>query len=170
MARSIWILRHAKAAPEASAGDASRPLTARGLRQADSVREHIEGLRQSGERTPQLVLCSPATRAMQTAERVTPALPAARLEIERVLYTEPASGVISWIRDLDPDEPVLMLVGHNPTLLEICLALADTDDSRSLDAGLPTAGLVTLSVPEAKNWKNLATGSARIAHLFCPQR
>jgi phosphohistidine phosphatase len=169
--RRIWILRHAKAAAASPDGDSARPLTGRGRRQADSVRDHVDALTERGEAIPSLVLCSPATRAMQTAERVKPAMPRARMEIETVLYDEGASGVISWIRDLDPRDDVLMLVGHNPTLLEICLGLAVPDDARSLDAqGLPTGGLVILSLPEADNWKGLSDASARIAHRFVPER
>jgi phosphohistidine phosphatase len=170
MERTIWILRHAKAAPEGAGGDSARPLTGRGRRQADAVREHIEALKKTGE-LPSLVLCSPAVRALQTAERVTPAIPDARLEIERVLYTEGAPGVLSWLRDMDPDEESLMLVGHNPTLLEICLVLAEPPDAEAIDAdGLPTAGLVELTVPDLKSWRRLATGTARIAHQFFPDR
>jgi phosphohistidine phosphatase len=171
MGRNIWILRHAKAAPEGAGGDSARPLTGRGRRQADAVREHIEALKAKGADLPSLVLCSPAVRALQTAERVTPAIPDARLEIERVLYTEGAPGVMSWLRDMDPDEESLMLVGHNPTLLEICLDLAEPQDAEAIDAdGLPTAGLVELKVPDLTSWRRLGAGTLQLAHQFFPDR
>ncbi len=181
----IWVLRHAKAASNGPSGDVSRPLTGRGRRQADSVREHLQTfdlgtseVLDDGELLPTLVLCSPAVRARETAEIVMPALPEARLQFEEVLYDEDADGVVEWLRQLDPVESRLMVVGHNPTLHEICLLLAEPVYCEELEsAGLPTAGLVRLDVPlpppeagasAVRSWKALSPGVAGIGHRFVP--
>jgi phosphohistidine phosphatase len=165
----LWILRHAKAAAEGPGGDVTRPLTKRGRRQAEAVMEHVEELSRTVE-LPALVLCSPATRALETAERVVPAMPRARLEVEPALYSEDASGLIDWLRSTRPEEQTVMIVGHNPTLLDLCLILSDPLESEDLDnAGLPTAGLVVLSQSDATGWSQLAQGSSRIVHRFFPE-
>lgn len=190
----MWVLRHAKAASHGPKGDVSRPLTGKGRRQAASVREHLETLGlASGEKDvprlgdrqslPSLVLCSPATRARETAEIVMPALPEAQLQFEDVLYDEDADGVVQWLRLLDPVDSNLMIVGHNPTLYEICLILSDPADHGELESmGLPTAGLVRIDNPIPPNgsngsfgslsstgWRGLTNGVGRVGHRFLPR-
>jgi phosphohistidine phosphatase len=175
----IWILRHAKAAASGPEGDISRPLTGRGRRQSNSVREHLEALGHSEvdhPLLPTLVLCSPATRARETAEIVMPALSDARIQFEQILYDEDADGVVEWLKLLDPSDSRLMIVGHNPTLLELCLMLADRSDHEEIEnAGLPTAALVRLDEPAASGsrpgstWTGLEPGAARMGHRFVPK-
>jgi phosphohistidine phosphatase len=165
----LWILRHAKAASAGPGGDSTRPLTGKGRRQADAVKEHIDELGPDFE-LPALVLCSPAARALETAKLVSSAMPKALLDVEPELYDEDASGLVDWLRTIRPDEQTLMIVGHNPTLLDLCLLLSDPLGSKALDtAGLPTAGLVVLSQSGATGWSQLAQGSSRIEHRFVPE-
>lgn len=172
---SIWVLRHAKAAAQGPKGDKSRPLTGRGRRQAKAVREHLRALGDQ-EALPSLVLCSPAVRARETAELVMPAMPKANIQFEDDLYDEDAAGVIDWLRQLDPDESRLMVVGHNPTLLELCVLLAEPVYREELESsGLPTAGLVRFDEPVADGggrphrWRDLVPGAARVGHRFVPE-
>jgi phosphohistidine phosphatase len=169
MTLRLWILRHAKAAPEGPGGDSTRPLTGKGKRQTDAVRLHLESFPIQAD-LPALVLCSPATRARQTADRVLPAMPGARLDIETAIYSGDASGLAELLRNDDPEETTVMIVGHNPTLLDLCLMLSDPVDSDVLErSGLPTAGLVVLDQPDASHWHELAQGSARLTHRFVPE-
>ena len=167
----IWVLRHAKAAAQGPGGDATRPLTGRGRRQADAVREHLAAIAGSGGILPSLVLCSTAARARETAERVLPAIADARLEFEKGLYSLDASGVIELIKQIDPEGPLLMVVGHNPTLHELCTILTLQPDSESVEAqGLPTACLVELEQVGADDWKQLTPASSRIVSRYVPDR
>jgi phosphohistidine phosphatase len=166
----VWVLRHAKAAAQGPGGDATRPLTARGRRQANAVREHIESV--SGRSAlPDLVLCSPAVRARETADLVMPALPGARFEVDDALYSQDAPGLIGWLRILDPEVSSLMVVGHNPTLHELCVMLAASPASEAIDSeGLATAALVELEQQHAATWGRLALGASRLVHRFTPDR
>jgi phosphohistidine phosphatase len=178
----LWLLRHAKAASNGPSGDASRPLTGKGRRQADSVREHLQSLApKAAQILPNLVLCSPAARARETAEIVMPALPEARIQFDQILYDEDAEGVLEWLRLLDPPESRVMLVGHNPTLQELCLILAEPAFHDELElVGLPTAALMRFDVPvvtgstgstgstRSTDWRGLAVGAAKLGHRFVP--
>jgi phosphohistidine phosphatase len=171
---AIWLLRHAKAASDGPSGDISRPLTGKGRRQADSVREHFRSLAPKAlQILPNLVLCSPATRARETAEIVMPALPDAHIQFDQVLYDEDADGVLEWLRQLDPPEPRMMLVGHNPTLQELCLILTRPVFHDELESmGLPTAALMRFDEPVATGstgWRGLAPGAASLGHRFDPR-
>ena len=185
----IWVLRHAKAAGHGPSGDFSRPLTGRGRRQGASVCEYLQSLGEGSaeglqgspaqpQLLPSLVLCSPAVRARETAELVMPAMPQARLQLEKDLYDEDAAGVLELLRQIDPVDSRLMIVGHNPTLHELCLMLAGPDYVDELESGgLPTAGLVKLVEPVAgdangvgtNGWRGLTTGVARVDLRFVPK-
>ena len=166
----VWVLRHAKAAAQGPGGDITRPITARGERQAIAVREHIASLSDRGA-LPDLVLCSPAVRARQTADLVLPALPEARFEVDGALYSKDAAGLIEWLKILDPEVSSLMVVGHNPTLHELCVMLAAPPASEAIDSeGLPTSALVELEQQHAATWGQLVPGGSRLVHRFTPDR
>lgn len=167
----LWVLRHAKASAQGPGGDATRPITGRGRRQAEAVREHIETTLSGDVSLPRLVLSSPAVRARETAELVMPALREASLEFDDALYSQDAAGLIDWLNILDPDVPSLMIVGHNPTLHELCVLLASPPDSETIDsAGLPTAALVELQQDDATSWVDLRPGRSRLVHRFTPEK
>ncbi|MFZ0668082.1 MAG: histidine phosphatase family protein [Acidimicrobiales bacterium] len=165
----LWILRHAKAAQIGTDGDITRPLTKNGRHQADLVREHLEALA-TVERLPTLVISSTAARARETAEAVMPALTGARIEFERDLYTQDADGVVDLIKLLDPDDKSIMIVGHNPTLQDLCVMLAEQSYAQKLEQdGLPTSTLVGLAQRGASSWNELSAGSCSLVHRFVPK-
>lgn len=164
----LWVLRHAKAAAHGSGGDKTRPITSRGRRQAAAVCEHIASIKDRSA-LPELVLCSPAVRAHETADLVMPALPDARFEVDDALYSEDGTGLIAWMKILDPDVSSLMVVGHNPTLQELCVMLTAFPTSEEIDSeGLATAALVELEQPETASWNQLEMGGSRLVHRFTP--
>ena len=164
----LWVLRHAKAAAQGPGGDATRPLTGRGRRQAERVRAHLESLG-TDYSLPSLCISSPAVRARQTAELVMPALPRARLEFDEALYSKDADGLVDWLRMIDPEESSVMVVGHNPTFLELCVMLAGDPEGEELESeGLPTAGLVVLEQRDAIAWTELAPHGSRVVSRFAP--
>jgi phosphohistidine phosphatase len=166
----LWVLRHAKAAAQGTGGDKTRQITSRGRRQATAVCEHIASI--TGRNAlPELVLCSPAVRARETADLVMPALPDARFELDDALYSEDGTGLIAWLKILDPDVSSLMVVGHNPTLQELCVMLTAAPTSEEIDSeGLATASLVELEQPHATNWVQLELGASFLVHRFTPVR
>jgi phosphohistidine phosphatase len=134
------------------------------------VREHIESSA-TDDLLPQLVISSPAVRARETAEVVMPALPGVDLEFDDALYSQDAAELIHWLRIFDPEVSCLMVVGHNPTLLELCVMLAAPTDSEAIEqAGLATAGLVQLEQQGATTWGDLLPGASKLVHRFTPQK
>jgi phosphohistidine phosphatase SixA len=78
--------------------------------------------------------------------------------------------LIEMIKTRDPDEKAVMLVGHNPTLLDLCILLANEQDAEKLEvAGLPTAALVGLVQPGAQSWAELAPKKSNLIHRFVPK-
>jgi len=122
--RTLWVLRHAKAAQPPGPGteaDRDRPLTASGARQADALGRLLAdprgragaGILYSG---PELVLCSTARRCRETAERVVRRLdPAPEVRHLHVLYGAQPADVIELLGTVGDAVSSVLVVGHNPT-------------------------------------------------------
>jgi len=168
----VWVLRHAKAAPQGP-DDHSRPLTARGKRQATDVGRYLAGEPLAGVPVPGLVLSSSARRALQTAKLVIEQLTShVELVVERRLYDADADDVAELLRELGADAPSVLVVGHNPTLHEFAVLLLDPEDpgrARLQDEGFPTAALAVAAVP-APSWARLSLGTGSLLDLRTPPR
>jgi phosphohistidine phosphatase len=100
----LWLLRHAEAVD--GGPDAERPLTERGIRQAEAAGIALARLGEPIE----LCLSSPKLRAMQTAERA-----CGPLGIE--VRPEPAlGGAPIDAEDLTAGLGSVLLVGHDPSI------------------------------------------------------
>jgi phosphohistidine phosphatase len=165
----VWVLRHAKAAAHGP-DDHSRRLTARGTRQATEVGSYLARAPLAGFPVPELVLCSSARRAVQTAELVMSQLVTpVELAVERRLYSADADDVIEIVRDHGGDVPSVLVVGHNPTLQELALLLLERDDAgrARLEEGFPTAALAVVAVP-VTSWARLTLGTGTLIELRTP--
>ena len=164
--RHLYLLRHAKSSwDDPSLEDHDRPLAPRGRRAAKKMAGH---LRQSSIE-PALVLCSPALRARQTLERITPALgEGAAVRIERALYGADEGVLLARLRRVGASVPSVMLIGHNPALQFLALTLAIRGRERArVEAKFPTCALVTLRI-EAP-WKELDRGRAELVGMVVPK-
>jgi phosphohistidine phosphatase len=163
---ALYLLRHAKSSwDDPALADRERPLAPRGRRDAKRVAKH---LRRTGDE-PELVLCSSAARTRETLELVRPALVGATVMVEEELYGASSDELLARIR-LVPDAVVsVMVIGHNPGLHELALALASAGDERDrLEAKFPTAALATLAL--AKRWSQLAPKDATLAAYVVPKQ
>ena len=160
--RELIIMRHAKT--EQSAGsDRARRLTTRGRADARAGGRWLDdnGL------TPDVVLASPAARALATGEIVCAEL-SGGLEPRSVdeLYGVSADQVVEILASTEPTVSSLLVVGHNPTMEDLAYGMQqDPDDAWA--AHLPTAGLVVLRAPG--EWADLAMGVAELTHWYVPR-
>lgn len=174
----LWLLRHAKTVPDPPPGgtDHERPLAPRGRRDADALARRLgpagDRLGLPRETLPQVVLCSTATRTVQTAERALAGLdPAPAVTFLRSLYGASPEGVLAELRLVDDEVRVAMVVGHNPTMHDLTEALPSTEDRagrRQIERrGIPTCTLALFRVPVA-HWSALSLGMATLVSLSTP--
>ncbi len=134
MDRTLVLLRHAKADRPNGVADVDRPLTERGHADAAAAGAWLvhHGY------LPELVLCSPSRRTRQTWHSVAVALASApHVRYERAIYDGSAQDMLALLQSLD-EERLVMVVGHNPTISQLCELL----DPSSFDSdGLRTAGV-----------------------------
>ncbi len=171
--RRLMLLRHAKTEPDAPSGrDQDRRLDERGHRDAAEIGAWI------GRHPPfpDLVQVSPAVRAKQTwelaweamKERVAPPL----VEFLPDLYAADPAQMLEVIRSACVTDPKrLMVVGHNPGMHELALALTGSGDAtlrQELARNLPTSGLAILDF-DIEAWDDVSFGRGRLVSFVTPK-
>src|SRR5687767_13361052 len=116
--KALFLVRHAKSSRDDTAmPDKDRPLNDRGKRDAPKMGERLA----KRDAKPDLVLSSPATRALKTAEIIAKKLDYKRKDIvvDDRLYTVTADDLLDVIRKLGDKLERVMVFGHNPELTEL---------------------------------------------------
>ncbi len=159
--RQLLLLRHAKSSwDDPALPDHDRPLAGRGRKAAKLIGEHLRH-----QRVPvALVLCSSARRARETVELVDPP---GEIRIEREIYAASADQLLERLRRLSSDLEVVMLVGHNPAIEELAVALIrGTNDLAGRK--FPTGALATLSF--AGPWQTLSREQTELVAFVTPKQ
>ncbi len=163
--KALYLLRHAKSSHTGGEADHDRPLAERGRRAAPLIAEHMRRQKIA----PALVLCSPARRTRETLDLLTPALADDTVRrFENGLYRADAAALLERLRQVPHDVPTVMLVGHNPAVQELALALAGGGaELERLRGKFPTAALATLAFDGAA-WHELSPGDAELTGFATP--
>ena len=167
-ARQLLLLRHAKSAwPDVA--DHDRPLAARGRRDAP-----IAGrwLRETG-RVPDQVVCSTARRARETWQLAAAELAASpTVGFDQRVYGAAAGELLDLARETAPRVRTLLIVGHDPAMHQLALALASTraGDAAALERvrlKFPTGAIAVLEF--TGTWRGLGPEQARLAAFVVPR-
>lgn len=139
----LVLMRHAKAVRAPGMTDHDRPLAGRGRTDAVLVADWL----QAHGFAPDLVIASDSARTRETMNIVLPRfspLPAARLEPG--LYLAEAEEILA-VAQTAPAPETLMLIGHNPGIAELAVALTgvgEPEDVRRIAASFPTSAAAIL--------------------------
>lgn len=171
--RRLMLFRHAKTERDAPSGrDQDRRLDARGHEDAATLGDFIA----RNPPFPDLVLVSTAVRACQTWELAWEAMrdrvPEPVVEHVAELYAAETIQLLHNIRLAAASDPNrLMLVGHNPGLHELALALTSGGNQAARDElahNLPTAGLVVLDF-QTDDWNDVGFGRGTLVQFVTPK-
>jgi phosphohistidine phosphatase len=165
--RRLVLIRHATTEKNA-ASDAVRSLTMTGMADATAagrwlVAENV---------TPDLVLVSPARRAVQTwdlaAAKLTQEPPS---RSEGRIYDNTVEALLEVVRGAGPRVQTLAVVGHNPSIHALALDLDDGEGdpaSRAeLTRGYPAGSVAVFQIPS--DWPDLDSGTATLESFATPQ-
>ncbi|WP_319520370.1 histidine phosphatase family protein [uncultured Martelella sp.] len=138
----IYLFRHAQAVwPEPTMRDFERPLSKRGVDDADAMAQRLK----EGHYLPEIILSSSAMRCRQTADAAYRALdrrPSCRF-IDDFYQAAPVT-YIEAISD-HADRQSVMICGHNPGIEETLLMLVGYEAFNvTCPYGFPTAGVAVL--------------------------
>lgn len=176
--RTLVLLRHAKSAwPDVP--DHERPLARRGQRDAPVM----GGWLRAAGYLPDQVLCSTARRARETWQLAQTTLAGtASVSFDRGLYLASAGQVLDLIRRVPSAAGTLLVVGHDPALPDLALALAAAAlparagaasgaarraDYDRMRVKFPTAAIAIFEC--TGTWDQLTPGSARLASFVTPR-
>jgi len=110
-------------------------------------------------------------RARQTLDPIAKAKKPPKVVLEREIYGGAQRALWEQLWNLPESAKSVLLIGHNPGLQELVLALT-RDDSNGLrkrvEAKLATAALVRIELP-AEKWSEVEPGSGIIVELIVPK-
>lgn len=160
--KTLLIMRHGKAQPDAPNGDHARDLVERGQRNAEAMGAHIA----TAIGKPDAILTSDAQRARQTAEIVATAVGfTAPLTIVPRIYDADLRTLLALVRSILDDVDIALLSGHNPGFEALAAALAGIDED---DVRLPTAALAHLEF-DIEHWDAVRQGTGRWRGIVTPK-
>lgn len=168
--KTLSLLRHAKARRDlADVEDFERPLAPRGMEAAPLMGRY---LRETGAR-PDLVICSPALRTVQTAHLALAALgePQPPVRFEPRIYEAETATLLEVVRQADPAARHVLMIGHNPGFQELVLLLVGdnpADAGSPLIANFPTAALAMLAL-DVERWADAAAERGRVIDFVTPR-
>jgi phosphohistidine phosphatase len=160
--KTLTLVRHAKSSwkhPELP--DRLRPLNRRGQQDAPAMGKRLAGR----EVEPDLIISSPATRALTTAEAIAQEIgtPAEEIRADERLYDADASELLEVVQGLDDNLNHVMLVGHNPSLTDLANALG-------CDIGnIPTCGVIELGF-DGDSWTAIGDADPTHVDFDCPKK
>lgn len=159
--KSLLILRHAKSSwDNSSLPDRRRPLNKRGRRDAPRMGELLTNL----DLVPDLIVCSSATRAKETAKLLVDAIGLGQeVQLYDELYAASPEEILGVLQTLPERVQRAMTIGHNPGLEELVQELTGEFHR------LPTAAIAHLRLP-IDSWEELQSGvRCELAGLWRPK-
>lgn len=159
--KTLLLLRHAKAQPDAPNGDHPRNLTDRGRRDAHTIGTVIADL----IGTPDMFISSDANRAYQTAELAADSCGfTGKIKQDRAIYLAEASELVNIICAFPDDRDSIVLVGHNMGMEDLVAWLAGSDVTQHL----PTAGLARFEI-KVKQWRDTKPENCTLLDFTSPK-
>jgi len=167
--KTLFVLRHAKASRDAPSGaDFDRPLNKRGRKAAVAVGRELRARKSAVD----AIVASPAARVVETVSGV---IEGSGYDLEPVwdrrIYDASPQDLIRVLHEVDDTVERLLIVGHNPSLQNLLLHLAEEDRDglrEEVAASFPTAALAELRLT-LDHWRELAPRRGRIVSLVRPE-
>lgn len=159
----LYLIRHAKSSwSDLSLSDFDRPLNKRGKRDAPFMGSRMA----SFEHHPEMIVSSPAKRALKTARLIGAQLGFSKKDIvlKKKLYTFSSEPLLDAIRKTGDSITTLALVAHNHGLTECAELLT----SKELE-NVPTCGIVLIGF-QLPSWNLVEAGKGTLLMFDYPKR
>lgn len=167
--KTLILMRHAKSDwSDESQDDHDRPLNARGAADASRLAEYL----QSQGVMPGHILCSTALRARETLAPLLTLLGGGMdVKYEPKLYMATATAMLKVITGLPAAAQVALVVGHNPGIHALALALGGRGDPlllTELASKYPTGATAFLQF-DADAWRDVDAGRGTLKQFIRPK-
>ncbi|MGB3180800.1 MAG: histidine phosphatase family protein [Cyclobacteriaceae bacterium] len=161
MVKHLLLIRHAEAElPSADRKDKERPLTQKGLMDASRLGNKLD----ESDIRPDVILCSDAVRARETATRLAEQLffDLQHIRYEQELYEASVRIYLQSVNQTDDKHNYLCIIGHNPTLSYLAEHLSGSEIGN-----MEPAGMVHLSF-ETESWAQISGGLGSVEAVSQP--
>lgn len=162
--KTLLVIRHAKSSWDAiNIDDFARPLNERGKRDAPRMGKRLK----EREIHPDLILSSPAKRALSTSKKIAKILsyPEANIKTDRQLYHPDEETILSVVQGLKDNFNHVILCSHNPGLTDFVNTLMSGEFD--ID-NVPTCGVVALEL-DVERWSDVNWGEGRMLFFDYPK-
>ena len=160
--KTLVLARHAKSSwRNMELSDIDRPLKARGVSNAYAMGEALNG----AAIFPDLILTSPAARALHTATIYARKVdfPMERIQINDSVYAASAADILDVVQHVDNQIETVMVVGHNPTFTNLINSISDGEIDN-----LPTSGIGIIEF-DMERWSLLGTEKGVLRKFISPK-
>jgi phosphohistidine phosphatase len=151
--KKLLLIRHAKATHETGFADFERPLTDKGLKQAELMAVRL----QENSIQPQLLVASPALRTLSTANVLSQALGLPQATTNPDIYDASESTLLKVIYNLPDNTDFIALVGHNPGISQVLYYFSGAVKD------VPPCAIALIEF-EAESWNELYEQSGKLTH------
>ena len=161
--KNLFLTRHAKSSwSNPGLADIDRPLNERGKKAAPFMGKLIVD---KGEK-PELLISSPANRALSTAKAFGEVMGLVENDIivNRAIYSAGAQQLLELVQNQDDLHKSIMLFGHNPTFTSFVNMLTGSNIMNVV-----TCGVVRINF-EYSSWIDIDFGSGRLVYYEYPKK
>ena len=159
--KTLILVRHAKSSwSEPGLADRDRVLNDRGRRNAPEMGKRLA----KHDLKPDVILSSPAARALATAQLMAEELGCRRADIrvDDRLYAAEADELVGVVRELGEGPKRVMVVGHNPEMTELAQRFSGTIDH------MPTCAVAVFTFDIA-SWRDVPAAEAQSTAFHTPK-
>lgn len=165
--KTLYLMRHSKAGQTDKhlLNDHERPLTKKGEEQVPALAEYF--IRNYKDNPPQLILCSTALRAKQTATLFKKNFNSnndAEIRTFQELYITGTDEILSVINKVEDKYKAVLIISHNPGLHSFALKFSHQGDKqkfREMKANMPPGSFATFEAG-VKSWKEINADSGTL--------
>ena len=161
--KTLVLIRHSKSDwSDPNLTDIERPLNKRGKRDAPFMAKLLK----EKNVYPDLIITSPAKRALQTLEYFLDEFKYSKnkVMVRDEVYSMGATAIRKLLSNLDNNHNTVFLIGHNPDLTSLGNQLSDM----FID-NIPTTGILCIDF-EFDSWKDILTQAGKLRFFEYPKK
>jgi phosphohistidine phosphatase len=158
--KELYIIRHAKSDWNFDVSDFDRPLNPRGISDAPKMGIYLK----SNFSVPDLIISSPANRAISTARLIANQVDydLAGIQQAQSAYNAPYTELLKLINNTSQEVNTLYLFAHNPGVSDLVYYLTDTPTE------LKTCCVARLK-PLVDNWSEVFQSNCELDQYLSPK-
>lgn len=160
--KTLFLVRHAKSSwSDPTLADRERPLAGRGRRAARKMGRRLA----KRKVRPDLMVSSPATRALRTARIMARKLhyPPRQITVNDRLYACTFASLLRTVRTLRNRYRRVMLFGHNPQITDLARHFSGTIQR------MPTGAVAGMTF-DADAWADVGPDTLQRVEFDCPRK